>query len=150
MTATRNAIVALLLFVALWPFAHRMLVARYGIDPWKLGAFAMYATPNLPVLVAAVGTTAAGTTLIDESTLPVWVRRDLDRFRVERAALGTLRDPEAIGRALLAARPDVTSVGILIQRSTLDPTTATIRVATPRYVYTRGDSRNLAPGTRVR
>lgn len=137
MTAKRNAIVALLASLALWPFAHRALVARYGIDPWKLGAFAMYATPNLPVLVAAVGTTPSGTSLIDEETLPVWVRRHLDRFRVERAALGTLRDPEDVGRALLAARPDLTSVGILIQRSTLDPATATIEVATPRYVYTR-------------
>jgi hypothetical protein len=137
-TAKRNAVVALLAVVALWPLAHRVLVARYGIDPWKLGAFAMYATPNLPVLVAAVGTTTSGgTIMIDEATLPVWVRRDLDRFRVERAALGTLRDPEDVGRALLAARPDVTSVGILVQRTTLDPATATIQVATPRYVYTR-------------
>jgi len=136
-TTKRNAIAALLAIVALWPAAHRVLVARYGIDPWKLGAFAMYATPNLPVLVAVVGTTTSGTTVIDEAALPVWVRRDLDRFRVERAALGTLRDPEDVGRAILAARPDVTSVGILIQRTTLDPATATIRVATPRYVYTR-------------
>jgi hypothetical protein len=136
-TAKRNAIAVLLAVVALWPVAHGVLVARYGTDPWKLGAFAMYATPNLPVLVAAVGTTAGGTTLIDEATLPVWVRRDLDRFRVERAALGTLRDPGDVGRALLAARPDVTSIGILIQRTTLDPATATIQVATPRYVYTR-------------
>ncbi len=138
MTVKRTAIVALLAAVALWPLAHRALVARYGIDPWKLGGFAMYATPNLPVLVAAVGTIASGgTIMIDEATLPVWVRRDLDRFRVERAALGTLRDPEDVGRMLLAARPDVASVGILIQRTTLDPATATIRVATPRYVYTR-------------
>ena len=138
MTVKRTAIVALLAAVALWPLAHRALVARYGIDPWKLGGFAMYATPNLPVLVAAVGTIASGGTIrIEETTLPVWVRRDLDRFRVERAALGTLRDPEDVGRMLLAARPDVASVGILIQRTTLDPATATIRVATPRYVYTR-------------
>ncbi len=137
MTAKRNALVALLAFVAGWPLAHRGLVARYEVDPWKLGAFAMYATPNLPVLVAAVGTSLAGTSVIDEAALPIWIRRDLDRFRVERAALGTLRDPEDVGRMLLAARPDLTSVAILIQRSALDPETATIRVATPRFVYRR-------------
>ena len=51
MTTKRHALVAFLAGVACWPLAHRVLVARYGIDPWKLGAFAMYATPNLPVLV---------------------------------------------------------------------------------------------------
>ena len=136
-TAKRTLLVALLVWVACWPLAHRWLVVRYDIDPWKLGAFAMYATPNLPVLVAAVGTSAAGTAVIDESTLPIWVRRDLDRFRVERAALGALRDPADVGRLLLTARPDLTSVAILIQRSTLDAETATIRVATPRFVYPR-------------
>lgn len=146
MTAKRNAVVALLLAVALWPLAHRMLVARYGIDPWKLGAYAMYATPNLPVLVAAVGTTPAGdTVLIDEAALPAWVRVRLDRFRVERGALGTLRDTADVGALLLAARPDLASVGILIQSSRLDAATARITVATPRFVHTR-DGRAPRPG----
>ncbi len=126
------------LIVALWPLAHRGLVARYGLDPWKLGAFAMYATPNLPVLVAAMGAGPQGTAVVDEQALPEWVRQRLDRFRVERGALGTLRDPADVGRLLLAARPDLTSVSILIQRSWLDPASARIAVATPRYVYERG------------
>jgi hypothetical protein len=133
----RNALLALLLFVALWPIGQRWLVARYGIDPWKLGAFAMYATPNLPVLVVAVGSGPRGIAVVDEATLPPWVRQRLDRFRVERLALGRLRDPADVGRLLLQARPDLTSVAILVQRSTLDPATARIAVATPRYVYAR-------------
>jgi hypothetical protein len=134
----RNIIAGLLLFVALWAVAHRALVVRHGVDPWKLGAFAMYATANLPVLVAAVGTSPQkGTTVIDETTLPPWVRDRLDRFHLERGALGTLRDPADVGQLLLATRPDLTAVTILIQRSTLDPATARIDVATPRYVYQR-------------
>jgi hypothetical protein len=133
----RNAVAALLLFVALWPLGHRALVARYHIDPWKLGAFAMYATPNLPVLVAAVGSGPNGAATIDEATLPAWMRERLDRFRVERLALGELRDPEDVGRQLLVARPDLAAVQILVQRSWLDRETALIKVATPRYVYDR-------------
>jgi hypothetical protein len=136
-SAKRTAVVAILLAVALWPLGHRVLVARYGIDPWKLGAFAMYATPNLPVLMAAVGTSSQGTAVVDENALPPWVRQRLDRFRAERGALGTLRDPADVGALLLSARPELTSVAILIQRTTLDPATARIKVATPRYVYER-------------
>lgn len=133
----RTAVAALLLFVALWPLAHRVLVARRHVDPWKLGAFAMYATPNLPVLVAAVGSGPNGVAPIDEARLPAWMRERLDRFRVERLALGHLRDPADVGRHLLLARPDLAAVQILVQRSWLDPATARIQVATPRYVYER-------------
>ncbi len=143
--AKRNAIVALVLGVALWPIAQRALVVRYGIDPWKLGAFAMYATPNLPVLVAAVGTGRQGTAVVDEAALPAWARERLDRFRVERHALGILRDPADVAQMLLAARPDLTRVDILIQRTLLDPATARIAVATPRYVYERGGPTVVRP-----
>jgi hypothetical protein len=133
----RNALVALLAFVALWPLVHRGLVARFGIDPWKLSGFAMYATPSLPVLVVPVVPGRGRDTPLDEASLPAWVRSDLDRFRVERLALGSLREPTAEGRALLAARPDLASVAILVQRSTLEPGSARIATSVERFVYDR-------------
>ena len=61
----------LLVFVALWPFVHLGLVARYEINPWKLGGFAMYTTPVPPVQVVLFEQgRAGGMTPIDERLLP--------------------------------------------------------------------------------
>jgi hypothetical protein len=133
----RNTVAALLAFTALWPLAQRGLVARFQVDPWKLGGFAMYATPTLPVLVAAFGGRTGGFVLLDESTLPADVRARLDRFRVERVALGRLREPRDSARAILAARPDLHGVVLVVQRTTLDPRTARTRAERERYVYDR-------------
>ncbi len=133
----RNAVIGVLLFVALWPLAHRAAVARWEIDPWKLSGFAMYATPSLPVLVAAMGSGPSGSQAVDEAALPAWTRQRLDRFRAERLALGRLRDPADVGRALLIARPDLASVDVLIQRSLLDPRTALIATSVERHTYRR-------------
>jgi hypothetical protein len=133
----RNAIAVLLGFVALWPLAHRGLVARLGIDPWKLSGFAMYATPSLPVLVSLVVPERAGPAPLDEAALPAWVKAELDRFRVERLALGRLREPAAEARALLVARQNLSSLAVLVQKSTLDADTGRITTSTERYVYDR-------------
>jgi hypothetical protein len=120
----RNVVLALLAFVALWPLAQRALVARYGIDPWKLAGFAMYATPSLPVLVALFVPKDGTLVLAQEGELPDPVRARLDRFRVERVALGRLRDPEDLARFFLDARPDASGVMIVVQRTDLDPHSA--------------------------
>lgn len=142
----RNAVVALLLAVALWPLGQRWLVARYHIDPWKLASFAMYATPNLPAVVLVVTGGPAGLTPLDERTLPAWTRQRLDRFRAERSALGLLRDPADVGRAVLQARPELPDVAVLVQRSRLDRHSALIAVTTDRYVYRRADLSSIDAG----
>jgi hypothetical protein len=112
-------------------------VARFQIDLWKLGGFAMYATPTLPVLVAVFAPQAGRLVLLDESSLPAEVRARLDRFCVERAALGRLREPRDAARAILAARPDLHGVVLVVQRTTLDPRTARTRAERQRFVYDR-------------
>jgi hypothetical protein len=133
----RNAVAALLGFVALWPLTQRGLVARFEIDPWKLGGFAMYATPSLPVLVAVFAPEAGRLALLDESSLPAEARARLDRFRVERVALGRLREPRDAARAILAARPELHGVVVVVQRTTLDPSTARTTASSERFVYDR-------------
>ncbi len=48
MTSRNKARVALalLLLFAAWPLAHRTLVVRHGINPWKLYGWAMYCMPS--------------------------------------------------------------------------------------------------------
>ena len=36
----------IVLLIALWPIAHRQLVTRLDVNPWKLYGFAMYCTPH--------------------------------------------------------------------------------------------------------
>jgi len=133
----RNAVLALLAFVVLWPLAQRALVARFGVDPWKLSGFAMDATPTLPLLVALFVPEEGRLVLESEASLPEPVRARLERFRVERAALGRLREPEDVARALLDARPDATGVMIVVQRTDLDPRSARTVAGKEIFSYDR-------------
>jgi hypothetical protein len=133
----RNAVALLLAWVAVWPLVQRGLVARFAIDPWKLGGFAMYATPSLPLLVALQVPRDGQLVLLDESTLPPPTRAALRRFRVERLALGRLRSPDDAARAVLEARPDLPAVVVLVQHTTLDPRSARTRAETERHSYDR-------------
>ena len=47
--AKQYVLAGLLLLLALWPLAHRALVVRYRVDPWRLFGWAMYCTPKLPL-----------------------------------------------------------------------------------------------------
>ena len=44
--AKARVVGTLLLLVAVWPLAHRQLVVRFDVNPWKLYGFAMYCTPH--------------------------------------------------------------------------------------------------------
>jgi hypothetical protein len=135
----RRLALALLGFVALWPLLHRAAVARFGLDPWKHAGFAMYAAPSLPVLVAMLAPQAGGLALLDEVALPSGARAALDRFRVERLALGALRRPDDVARAVFAARPDLTGLVVQVQHTRLDARSARMRRASESFVYSRAD-----------
>jgi hypothetical protein len=130
----RGIVIAVLAFVASWPLVQRGLVAGYGIDPWKLGGFAMYAAPSPPLLVVLVDPDRAGTA-IDERTLSAPLRRALDRFRIERHALGRLREPRALAAAVLAERPDLAALVVVVQTARLDVRTARMTTSRDAYAY---------------
>jgi len=134
----RRIALALLAFAALWPLAHRALVAAVGADPWKLAGFAMYARPTLPVLVALFVPADGQLELVDEEALPAEVRERLDRFRRERVALGRLREPDDVARALLDAHPGAAGVTIVVQRTDLDPRSARTVAHRDWFTYDRG------------
>lgn len=133
----RRLALALLAALALWPLLHRGLVARYDLNPWKLAGFAMYTTPTPPVLVVVLHDAGGRLAPLDERGLPEATRRALDRFRSERHALGRLRRPDDLARALFRARPDLPALVVLVQRMRLDPATARMTSTRERFVYTR-------------
>ena len=133
----RTAVVAVLAWVALWPLAHRALVARYELSPWKLSSFAMYASPHPPILVGLLVPSEGRLVPLDETALPTLARIQLDRFRVERHVLGRLRQPDDLARTVLAARPELPTLLIVVQRTWIDPATAHVDSASEQYGYDR-------------
>lgn len=133
----RRLVLTLLATLALWPLVHRVLVARYDLNPWKLAGFAMYTTPTPPVLVVVLHDAGGRLAALDERALPVPARRALDRFRAERHALGRLRRPDDLARALFRARPDLDVLVVLVQRIQLDPATARMTSVRERFAYER-------------
>jgi hypothetical protein len=56
---------------------------------------------------------------------------------VERVALGRLREPRDAARTILAARPELHGVVVVVQRTTLDRRTARTTASSERFVYDR-------------
>ena len=135
----RIAVVAVLAWVTLWPLAHRALVARYEWSPWKLSSFAMYASPHPPILVALLTPSDGRLVPLDETTLPTPVRVELDRFRVGRHVLGRLRQPDDVAKTVLAARPELPTLLIVVQRTWIDPATAHVDSSSEQFGYDRTD-----------
>jgi len=127
-------------WVALWPLLHRGLVARFEVNPWKLGGLAMYTTAVPPLGVVVLRKSAQGLVAVDERQLDDETRRELERFRIRRHALGELQSADPLGRQLLAALPDADWLVIAVQRLQLDPTTARLKASTSRFLVERGVS----------
>ena len=111
----------LLAVAAIWPLVHFGLVRGLEVSPWKLGGFAMYSEPVPPVLVVILEPGEQALVPVDPRSLPPPAARALLEFQKDRHALGALVEPEALGRAVLAARPDLPAVVIALQRLRLGP-----------------------------
>lgn len=133
----RAVAMAILLWVGLWPLAHRALVAHYDVNPWKLSGWAMYTVASPPVLVAFFEKGAGGLVPIDETTLPAPLRAELTRFRVERHALGRLRRPDGVAASVLRSRPELPWLVVAVQQMALDPGSALMTSHKNTYLYER-------------
>ncbi len=139
--------------VAIWPFCHRLLVAFAAINPWKLGGFAMYAAPAPPLVIALYTLRDGRLARIDPAALPVQVRASLQRFEIERHALGELRRPDALATEILAATPAMSQLSIVVQRTVLEPDDARLAVERMQYSYDRSgprETRRMPVPTAVR
>ena len=66
-------------------------------------------------------------------------RAVLDRFRIERHALGRLRRPDDVGRVTLRAKPDLEWLVVAVQRMVLDASTARMASRRDEYLYERSE-----------
>ena len=121
----RRAVVALLLLFAAWPLAHAVLTTQYGVDPWKLFGFSMYAVPG-PMRTVRVFELQRGAAPrgLDYRRYEEPVQRAVDHFRERRRALGELHPMSALAEAMLDLHPTWEGVGVAVISLELDPETA--------------------------
>ena len=137
LAAKQRLVVAVLAVLAAWPLAHRALVRRYDLDPWRFFGWAMYCTPKLPADVYLFTIENGVRTAVPVDELTPAHRRSVYALRARRGLWGTLASPSRAGAALLAARPNAAAVEVVVSKWYLDPTTATIATHDERYQFTR-------------
>jgi hypothetical protein len=107
-------------FALLWPIAHAGLVARFGIDPWELFGWSMYATPAARVQIRIeVEREGESKPLRAMGEL----RQHVQDFARRRTALGSLASTEPLAETILALDPTIEATTIWIREILLDPIT---------------------------
>ena len=135
----RVAALICLLFIV-WPAVHRVVVAKYATNAWKLGGFAMYATPPARMRTS-VFEVRGGQKVLLESGLPTTLLEQRRLYGIRRAVLGSLLAPDALAQAYFQVRPDVDHIEVEITRDMLDAKTARIERRVVVYEYDRPPAR---------
>lgn len=110
---------AILLAVTVWPAAHRLLVARYDMSPWKFFGWAMYCRPpsQISVVIDRPGMNSGDPP--STFTAPVdWDVR-ISRFLRWRKHAGSIVRPDRLARIVFAQNPDVSEVTIGVTHTRL-------------------------------
>ncbi len=136
----QRLVAALLLCLALWPIAHRTLVVRARLDPWRFFGWAMYCTPKMPVMVQLIAQQGAARIPLATESLSRPLRDAVNRLSRKRALWGTLQNPDRVGARLLAEQPDADAVEIVLRHWYLDAASATIKEQRYKYRYDRTGS----------
>jgi hypothetical protein len=136
--ARRKAMVAIVLFVLLWPLVHGVLVARLRVDPWELFGWAMYSLPAARVQVRVElergGETEPLRAMGDD-------RRRLQAFARRRTALGALAPTAALARPWLEGDPTLDAVIVVTRTLALDRASSRIVAHEERHRHARTAAR---------
>jgi hypothetical protein len=122
---------------ALWPIAQLALVARYDVNPWKLGGFGMYSTPQLGCYFVMFGRAAGATEWVEIDDLPPELEEPLDDYLRLRRGIRELAEPDGIARLILERRPALERLAIEVRQLELDRRTGWIEERIYRYEYGR-------------
>lgn len=134
----RALVIASLVCLILWVPAHRLLVLRFDLNPWKFGGFAMYAEPVPKIGIGFF-------TELDGALVPLRIAaRPEDQalfvsFFETRKHAGMLVPPDALADQIFESDPAVDALTIVITRRRLDPVSARLQVGRHDYRYRRGE-----------
>ncbi len=127
-----------LLALTLWPLAHIGLAMQYGLSPWKLCGWGMYATPRLGTLGMEVFYRDAGADQMRQLTAPETDERTAANAFLERHRwLGALARPAQLAETVLRARPHTEALKIVVFRPVLERDSGMIVMTTTEWEYPR-------------
>lgn len=132
----KQVLAAGLIGFSLWPLAQMELVRRFGISPWKLAGWGMYATPRITPGIA-IYVQRANEAPAPMRVVPPEVSVACETFALKRLWLHDLAPPDAIGQLVLASSPDYHRATILILEPMLDTETGMVRTEEKAYHYDR-------------
>jgi hypothetical protein len=130
----RRVVVVFLVAFAIWPALHRLLVAAYDANPWKLAGWAMYSRPHFPSQLA-LGLLEEGR--VRPVELVAWERVLADEFLERYFSVGRLTSPDTLVQALLARFPDAEGVVVELRTPFLDPSSALLEERVERDTFRR-------------
>lgn len=134
----RRLVVAFLIAFALWPALQIGLVRSFGVDPWRLFAWGMYAAPGsmrtvrVVILDAERPPRVLGTNLYSAAEDAV-----VSEFRVRRQALGELASADWAAEALLALHPEWDGIALPVLSLALDRESARTTMAIAQHTTWR-------------
>jgi len=134
----RTFVLALLIAFTLWPAVHLTLVRVYGVNPWKLGGWGMYAVPQLQPSVRVFGLTADEVGVYELRMMPSGLQPAIERFLGRRRALGDLASPDVLAGELLGHYRGIDGVRLQVRQPVLERRSGMIRETIRTFEYPRG------------
>ena len=142
---TRVAVLICALFMV-WPAIHRVLAAVYDTNAWRLGGFAMYATPPGATHVSIAEKHGSRSTIRSNSALPDALVKERRLYSLRRSAMGSLLPPDALAKAYFRAHPDVAEIEVVITRKILNASSARIENRETLYGFDRRPGEGSSAG----
>lgn len=120
----------------LWPFVHRVLVAEYDVNPWRLFGFAMYCTPHR-VGMEIADRTNGRREVLPYRAQPQSIRDAIMLFYRKRSALGRLHSPKRLADEIFVSSPHIARLEVRVSLTRLDASVSRLRAKTVVYKYAR-------------
>jgi hypothetical protein len=134
----------------MWPLAQRLLVARFDVDPWRLGGWGMYSVPGrkyrIDLMVAeppfsSSASPASSLRTLRRSEVSPEFLREFSSWRERRSVLGRLVPLSGIARRFFDTHPAFEVLEIREKTARLEPGTALMREVLSTHRFDRGQVR---------
>lgn len=137
----RSIVHAGLIALTVWPAAHIGLAKTWGVNPWKLAGWGMYAAPQIPPEMRISCVTPDEVGVYPLRTLSPALEAARHEFLRSRLGLGGLARPGAFGQTLLDHMPSIDGVTIEVIEPVLSRRTGRIEERRTTYAYWREGKR---------